>query len=82
MQACTAYAISQGKTASNCSDGYYCGTKQNPGTTTVCFEGTPGTIATCTYCWGYSDPTDGGFVDNGWLETCAACPESKAGSYN
>jgi hypothetical protein len=83
MEACTAYALSQpgGKSSSNCSDGYYCGPKTNPGTTTVCYEGNPGNINTCTFCWGYSAPTDGGVVDNGWLETCS-CPEAQQATYN
>jgi hypothetical protein len=81
MNACTAYAVSQGKTSASCSDGYYCGTTQHPGDTTVCYEATPGDVNTCTYCWGYSAPTDGGIADDGWLETCT-CPETNAGSYN
>jgi hypothetical protein len=92
MEACTAYAVSQGKAAPNCSDGWSCagqklsggGTDEEPDTTVCyCSNTTNATDCanTCTYCWGYSANTDGAISDNGWVETCT-CPETKATTYN
>jgi hypothetical protein len=93
MEACTAYAISQGQTAANCSDGWYCGpTESDTGDTTVCYCSTESCctqtpcpthnpVSTCTYCWGYSSPTDGGVKDDGWVETCT-CPGSESSTYD
>jgi hypothetical protein len=73
MEACTAYALSVGGTAANCSDGWSCSTPPKP-PYQVCYGDTAGT--TCqTYCWGYTGS------QGGVLYTCA-CPVASAGSWN
>ena len=71
IEACTAYAVSVGGTAANCSDGWMCNNKPP---STVCYGDTTGT--TCqTFCWGYTGS------QGGVLYTCA-CPNVSAGSWN
>src|ERR1019366_3861542 len=70
-EACTAWAISQGKTAAACSDGWKC----SGGSPTVCYS-TDGGNTCATYCWGYTSAKDAG-----WVETCS-CPEAEATSYD
>jgi hypothetical protein len=71
IEACTAYALSVGGTAANCSDGWSCSTNQP---NQVCYGDTAGT--TCqTFCWGY-DRSQAGV-----LYTCA-CPLASAGSWD
>jgi len=69
LEACKAYAASIGGAATNCSDGYECGCpsacKPPP---VVCYV--DATTQACSYCWGYTSPTD-----QGWVEDCT-CPES------
>jgi hypothetical protein len=93
MEACTGYAVSQGKTAANCSDGWSCaGVKadrrwhrRGPGHHGLLLlehdSNSTDCANTCTYCWGYSANTDGAISDNGWVESCT-CPEAKSASYN
>jgi hypothetical protein len=68
LAACTAYAISMGMSAAECSDGWTC-----PGDTDadVCFSDPTG--MTCiSYCWGYAG------TEKGFIYSCA-CPDAKTG---
>ena len=68
IDACTAYAISQGGSGVDCTDGWACTGDTD---STVCYGDSTGT--TCiNYCWGYAG-SEAGFV-----YTCA-CPDTKAG---
>jgi hypothetical protein len=70
-EACTAYAVSVGGTAANCSDGWNC----NAGDPNqVCYGNTAGTNCQ-NYCWGYTGS------QAGVLYTCA-CPYASAGSWD
>jgi hypothetical protein len=68
IAACTAYAISVGQSAAECSDGWTC-----PGdeVADVCFSNAAGTVCV-TYCWGYAGS------ETGTVYTCT-CPDESAG---
>jgi hypothetical protein len=70
-EACTAYALSVGGTAADCSDGWNCSSGQP---TQVCYGDATGTNC-LNYCWGYNGS------QAGVLYTCA-CPLATAGSWN
>jgi hypothetical protein len=75
MQACQAYAVSIGQPTSNCSDGWECGCPHACAPPpTVCYQ----QGANVPYCWGYTSPTDQGWLENG------TCPESgsQIGTWN
>jgi len=72
LEACTAYAISIGKTAAYCSDGWECSSSPP---TFVCFGNTSGTTCTAP-CWGYSGS------QAGEVATTCACPFTKAVSWD
>ena len=68
IEACTAYALSVGGTAADCSDGWTCSDPTTP--STVCYG------ADCsTYCWGYTAGKDAGEVEN------CSCPIGKVGTW-
>jgi hypothetical protein len=71
MAACTAYALTQGGSAANCSDGWTCPVNS---ATAVCYGNTSGT--TCTkFCWYYLGSSIG------TVTSCSACDIS-AGTWN
>jgi hypothetical protein len=64
MEACVAYALSQGGTAANCGPGWTC--PSLPSDPFVCYADTA--QATClSYCWNFSG------AEAGWVSTCASC---------
>jgi hypothetical protein len=72
MAACIAYALSIGKTAADCSDGWGC--PMYPSTTFVC-QGAGGTSCD-TDCWGY------GSTASGWVTSCTVGCNVKQGTWN
>jgi Cys-rich repeat protein len=73
LEACTAYAIAQGKTVSNCSDGWTC--TSLPSVTSVCYSNVAGSNSCDTDCW----QENGGH--GGWVVTCADCT-TRIGTWN
>jgi hypothetical protein len=65
LEACTAYALTQGKTANACTDLWNCSAYGGGTINFVCFSASPGT---CTnFCWQYAGP------EQGWVTSCANC---------
>jgi hypothetical protein len=71
LEACTAYAISQSKSATNCTDGWMCSSLG--ATPYVCFSADG---FSCTnYCWQYTG------AEAGWVNSCTNCTV-KSGQWN
>jgi hypothetical protein len=73
IEACTAYALSVGGTAANCSDQWACPALGNTHYF-VCYS-TDGGLSCATYCWQYLAP------EAGWVTSCTAC-NANSGNWN
>jgi hypothetical protein len=66
LEACTAYAVSLGKTAAYCSDGWGC--EANTSLDEACYTPQADGSTCSTYCWVYS-----GNSEIGWVTDCSDC---------